>query len=152
MLICNLTYPSRPMAVTPVAAQSLGKQACLSPAAAIHLNLGHSSSQPTQLLPKFATPQGCGRCGSAALPASVIEVSHVFHDAYISALPRHTLGCATTTLLKLCRFHIHFFGWFSALCVPVYLLTSIARYDIPRREASCRAPVSPPNLPAFVPG
>jgi hypothetical protein len=57
------------MAVTPVAAQSLGKQACLSPAAAIHLNLGHSSSQPTQL-PKFAAHKGVAGAGSAALPAS----------------------------------------------------------------------------------
>ena len=61
-------------------------------------------------------------------------------------------ACPNYPPLELSGFQIQFFGWFSALSVPVYLLTSIARYDIPRRQASCRAPVSPPNLPAFVPG
>jgi hypothetical protein len=55
---------------------SLGKRTDPSPGAfAIQLNLGHASSQPTHLLLEFATSQGCGRCGSAALPASAGEVS-----------------------------------------------------------------------------
>ena len=46
------------------------------------------------------------------------------------------------------RFHIRFFGWFGALSVRVYLLTSIAKYDIPGPQATCRTPLSSPNLPA----
>ena len=47
-------------------------------------------------------------------------------------------ACINYPSLELFRFHICFFGWFSALFVPVYLLTSTARYDIPGRQASCR--------------
>ena len=50
---------------------------------------------------------------------------------------------------QVCRFHIRFFGWFGALSVRVYLLTSIAKYDIPGPQATCRTPVSSPNLPVI---
>jgi hypothetical protein len=96
------------------------------------------------------------RCQTYSIHAQVVLVMPT------SALLRYTLGCAISptwpeqTWLnyphELCRFHIHFFDWFSDLSMPIYLLTSIGRYDIPGRQASCRAPVSPPNLPAFVPG
>jgi hypothetical protein len=95
----------------------------------------------------------------SALPASMIEMSKL-----LGPLPRINLpyraplwavqsatseACISYPTLELFRFHIRFFGWFSALFVPVYLLTSTARYDIPGRQVSCRAPVSPPKLTAF---